>query len=125
MLLPARAKVLIIKPHWSAKIFEGDKIIEIRGDWTHHRGDTYVSESGSRFITGVFELWACEGPLTQERWEELRCFHRVVGGLPYESTYAWHVRRARRVAHPVPCGRTTQQKWVTYTPVGNARWYAW
>ena len=101
-------------PCWSKKIFHGSKTVEIRGQPTAHRGSTWVCETGSFFISGTFDLYECEGPLTVARWEELRCRH-LVGGARYygERTYAWHLRNAQRVSL-IPCGHTTQVIWIRY-----------
>ena len=106
-------------------IFHGGKTLEIRSTVCHHRGDTYVLESGSWFILGVVELWDCEGPLTRERWEELRPLHKVKGERYYgTSTYAWSFRCARVLPYRVPCAHTTQVKWVRYASVCNVSWRA-
>ena len=125
LYVPSNARVLIIRPAWSQLILEGHKTVEVRGMPTDHRGLVWVSESGSRFLQGVFELWACEGPLSQKRWEQLRSQHLVSGERAYgASTYAWFLRRARRLSYPVPCARSTQVTWVRYRALGDARWRA-
>ena len=117
------AAALIIKPYWADKIFHGGKTKEIRNTPAHHRGDTYVAVSGSMFLLGYFDLYDCEGPLTEERWAELRPQHLVPGKRPYgASTYAWSVRSARLLRYRVPCARSTQVKWVRYASVCNASW---
>ena len=109
------AAVLLIAPLWSSRIFDArDKVIEIRGEPTSKRGSVFVVESGSYFISGVMELWACEGPLSPERWEELRGQHCVSGERAYGAdTYAWHVRNCRRVSG-IPCGHTSEVKWIRW-----------
>jgi hypothetical protein len=105
------------------KILQGEKTIEVRGKGTEHRGVTWVSPSGSRFIAGSFDLVACEGPLSKAEWEELRPYHRVQGPRLYgESTYAWMLSNATRARYCVPCARTTQVTWVRYAAASNACW---
>ena len=94
VLIAQDSKVLLIKPCWSNKIFAADeserKTLEIRSKPVKHRGRVYVCESGSFFITGMFDLVDCEGPLSEERWNELRNEHKVPGSRYYgPSTYAW------------------------------------
>ena len=74
-------------------------------------------ESGTFFITTVLDIWWCEGPLSSERWAELRCQHLVEGARLYGAkTYAWHVRNVRRISG-VPCEHSTQVTWVIYRGV--------
>ena len=112
--VPHGAKVLLVLPFWSNKIFHLGKTVEIRSTATNHRGVTWVCESGSWFITGRFDLYECEGPLSQARWEELRTRHMVAGDRYYgANTYAWHLRRAQRVS-AIPCAHYSQVVWVIY-----------
>ena len=121
--VPLNAPVLIVKPEWSRRIFDYGKTIEVRSTRTYKRGTVYVTESGSYFIVGKMEIWECEGPLSEARWEELRPLHQVRGKRMYgASTFAWYLRSASRVATCVPCARTTQVIWVRYAPVCNALW---
>ena len=123
--VPEGASVLIIKPEWSSLIFAGCKTLEIRSFATKHRGTTHVCESGSRFLCGQFDLWDCEGPLTEARWEQLRQYHLVPGSRSYgASTFAWSLRSVTRLRYRVPCARTTQVIFVRYASACNARWFA-
>ena len=104
----------MVKPYWSRKIFRRKKTVEIRGKPTEHRGTVWVCESGSFFITGKFDLYECEGPLSETRWAELRSRHLVNGERFYGArTYAWYLRCARRVTH-IPCVHTSQVTWVKW-----------
>tara|TARA_B110000046_G_C12635805_1_gene250607 strand:+ start:83 stop:442 length:360 start_codon:yes stop_codon:yes gene_type:complete len=110
--------VLLIKPVWSNKIFAADeskrKTLEIRSRPITHRGRVYVCESGSSFITGMFELFDCEGPLSEERWNELRNEHKVTGSRFYgASTYAWSLRKPFRLS-AIPCAHTSQVGFIIW-----------
>ena len=72
-------------------------------------------ESGSFFITCYIYIWACEGPLSRERWEELRSNHLVNQSVRLygETTYAWFLMDVQPITG-VPCGHTSQVTWVTY-----------
>ena len=103
----------MIKPFWAAQIKAGTKTIEVK----HCRakcGPAFIIECGSYFITCGMTIWWCEGPLSEERWEELRDQHCVSGPRLYgATTFAWHVRDVEpRMC--VPCDHTTQQTWVIY-----------
>ena len=112
------SKVLLIKPFWSNKIFAADeserKTLEIRSTPVTHRGRVYVCESGSYFITGMFELTDCEGPLSEERWNQLRNEHKVPGSRAYgASTYAWSARKPCRLS-AIPCAHSSQVKFIIW-----------
>ena len=112
--VPDGAKCLLVLPFWSNKIFHCGKTIEIRSKPTHYRGVVWVVESGSWFISGKFDLYDCEGPLSEARWEELRSRHLVAGKRYYgTSTYAYSLRDARRVTG-IPCAHTTEVTWVIW-----------
>ena len=111
--MPTGSSALLIKPNWAAKIFDERKTVEIRGQLTKKRGKVYIIESGSQFITGEVFVVDCEGPVSINRWEELRSEHKVAGERLYgEHTYAYLLRAARRIL-PVHCAHTTQVTWVT------------
>jgi hypothetical protein len=103
----------MVQRTWSRKIKAGLKTVEIRASRASI-GAAYIMESGSFFITCYIYIGACEGPLSEERWEELRQHHLVPGGRLYgESTYAWFLIGIQPITG-VPCGHTTQVTWVTY-----------
>ena len=101
---------------WFEAIFHYGKRVEIRGQPTKKRGRIFVLESGSYFIGGVFELVMCEGPLSEERYEELRSLHKVPGQRFYGAhTYAYHFVEPRRISPPIPCMRKPGQvDWIVY-----------
>ena len=89
------------------------KSIETRSFATEKRGQIFVIESGSTFVTGVFDLFECEGPVSEERWNGTRCWHKVPGTRPYPATYLWHLRAARRIEPVLASRRRGQVTWVT------------
>ena len=70
-------------------------------------------ESGSPFVTGVFQLWDCEGPVSEERWDATRAEHKVPGKRPYQETYLWHLRDAQRIELVRASRKPGQVTWVT------------
>ena len=107
------SRLLMVLPTWSRKIKAGLKTIEMR-HVPAQIGPAYIMESGSFFISCYMYIWACEGPLSNERWEELRSKHLVPGDRYYGgSTYAWFLQDVQPITG-VPCGHTTQVTWVRY-----------
>jgi hypothetical protein len=85
------------------KILAGTKTWEIRGKATTRRGPIALIESKSGHVVGTCEVADVLGPLTLA---ELRTNAKRTGfqpnKLPYETTYAWVMRAARRLPRPVP-----------------------
>ena len=55
-------------------------------------GQYWWCASGSRFVTAKCRVQRCEGPLSSERWEELRNQHLVDGERMYgKHTFACHL----------------------------------
>lgn len=88
----------------------------MRSQATEKRGVVYVTDSGSHAISGAFQLVSCEGPLSRERWEELRRLHLVPGERFYgASTYAWHLCNPAPMHEHVPLLRQQGQVvWIKY-----------
>ena len=82
-------------------------------------------ESGSFFITCYIYIWACEGPLSRTRWEELRSCHLVTGDRLYgETTYARFLMGVQPITG-VPCGHTTEVKRASLTAARNVDATRW
>lgn len=101
---PTRA--LLIRAPFIDWILDGKKTWEIRGKATDMRGPIGLIQSGSGLIVGACEVVDIRGPLTaanlranadklNERPEE------IGDDLHYDTTYAWVLARARRLARPV------------------------
>jgi hypothetical protein len=85
------------------KILAGTKTWEVRGKATARRGPIALIESKSGQVVGTCEIVDVVGPLSLP--ELLRNAKRTgfrPSELPYATTYAWVVRRARRLKTPVP-----------------------
>lgn len=94
---------LLIKKEPVDRILAGTKTWEIRGKATAKRGPVALIESGSGKVVGVCEVVDVIGPLSLA---ELRRNTRKAGfradSLDYKRTYAWVLRRARRLRKPIP-----------------------
>lgn len=95
---------LIIKKEFLDLIFSAAKTWEIRGTRTKVEGRIGLIESGSGKVMGDAELVECVGPLSLA---ELKRNARKAGTipskideLPYEKTYAWVMKNARRSRKP-------------------------
>ena len=126
-----RHPVLIVRQPWADLLLSGAKTAEIRGGPAHkHVGRrVYVSVSGpggAETVVGYVTLAACEGPLTQERFDELAPAHRIAapiggsapavaaGAMPYKTTYAYHVADPVVLAEARPCPRKHCVTWASY-----------
>ena len=79
-----------------------------------HMGRVFIVESGSYFISGSMNIVGWEGPVSVERWEELRAKHLVPGDRLYGArTFVWHVTDAGSMLG-VPCGHTSQVTWIRH-----------
>ena len=96
-------KGLIIKEKWINLIFSGAKCWEIRGGSTKIRGQIYLIQSGTKHIYGVAELVDCiELDLnTYKNSKQKHCIDDC-DELPYKKTYAWVIKNAKRLEHPMP-----------------------
>jgi hypothetical protein len=94
---------LLVKKEPLEKILSGRKTWEIRGRATTLRGRIALIESRSGHIVGTCDVVGVVGPLTLP---ELRRNARRAGFAPsalrYRRTYAWILKKARRLSHPVP-----------------------
>jgi hypothetical protein len=95
---------LIIRSPFIDWILAGKKTWEIRGRRTHVRGKIALIRGGSGLIVGTCELVNVVGPLTLQ---ELRKNNRKLAepkseitSLPYETTYAWVLKNARKLRRP-------------------------
>jgi hypothetical protein len=99
--LPDRA--LIIRSPHIERILAGTKTWEIRGRATKMRGKIGLIRSKSGLVVGRCEVVDVVGPLS------LRMNARKAGFAPdeitklfYPTTYAWVLRKARKLRTPVP-----------------------
>tara|TARA_B100000683_G_scaffold277662_1_gene337783 strand:- start:2952 stop:3608 length:657 start_codon:yes stop_codon:yes gene_type:complete len=118
--------MLIVKEEWAKLIMSGTKTVEVRSKPTHTRGRVYISPSGVKGrgnkmvkqVVGHVLLGGCEGPLSLERYNELRSLHRVdkkIEGasdadpsqLPFEQTFAWFLYEPTHI-EPVAVERRSQ-----------------
>lgn len=116
-------KALVVKQPWIDKILSGAKVWELRGSRTQTRGTIALIKGGSGTVVGVCEVVGVEGPLSISTLRRTTSRHRVPGAilnkaLWYRTTYAWVLRRARRLRTPVPyCHPSGAVIWVKLTPV--------
>jgi hypothetical protein len=93
---------LIVWSYPLEQILRGSKTWEIRSRAAHVRGRIGLIESGSGTVVGTCELVDCKGPLTRE---QRRTGARRAGFPRGETigpgTYAWVLKRARRLRQPV------------------------
>lgn len=97
---------LVIRSPWVDMILARKKTWEIRGEKTNIRGTIALIRGGSGLIVGTCELVDVVGPLTLRQIQKKA---RKTGEAasqwrykPYERTYAWVLRRARRFRVPRP-----------------------
>lgn len=119
--------VIILLPQWAELILDGTKTAEVRGQNTHKRGTVLISRSGEKSIVGSVDIVECEGPVTKERFEELREMHRVEGSIqtttahaedhemPYKKTFIYHLKNPIRFETPIPFERKSGPvTWARY-----------
>ena len=85
--------ILIIKPYWVDKIFNENKLWEIRGCNTSKRGKIAIAKSGTGCVFGTVNL-INSIPLTKEIWEINEKNHQVDISWEellkrYKKPYAW------------------------------------
>lgn len=68
--------ILIVKPHWADRIFDNNKLWEIRGCNTSKRGRIAIAKSGTGCVYGTVNL-IDSVPLTKELWEANEKCHQV------------------------------------------------
>ena len=97
---------LLIRQPWIDKIFARKKTWEIRSRSTEKRGRIALVESGTGSVVGVADLIDVHGPLTLKDYIAKASTAGLSAaeareGLPYSRTYAWVLKRAKRLAQPV------------------------
>ena len=120
--------VIILLPQWAELILDGTKTAEVRGQNTHKRGTVLISRSGEKSIVGSVDIVDREGPVTKERFEELRELHRVDGSIqttrahatdqdiPYKKTFIYHLKSPIRFETPIPFERKSGPvTWARFT----------
>ena len=90
---------MIIQPQWLKLIVEGKKSLEIRGTTCKNVvGQTvWLSASESRAVTASVKVAACDGPLSEKQFDQLRKFHLYEGRRPYNKTYVWKLEDVKSV----------------------------
>ena len=115
-------KALLIRQPWIDKVLRGKKTWELRGSRTITRGQIALIQSRTGTVVGTCELVSVEGPIPVTKLRRATSQHGVPAasfknGPPYKKTYAWVLRRARRLRRPVrydhPSGAIT---WVVLSP---------
>lgn len=95
---------LIIRSPYVDWILAGKKTWEIRGRRTHVRGRIALIRGGSGFIVGTCEITNVVGPLTlrelRKNARKLAEPKSEIKSLPYERTYAWVLKNARKLRRP-------------------------
>jgi predicted transcriptional regulator len=94
----------IIRSPFVDWILAGKKNWEIRGRSTHVRGKIALIRGGSGLIVGTCELVKVVGPLTlrdiRKNARKLAEPKSEITWLPYETTYAWVLKNARKFPRP-------------------------
>lgn len=100
--------ILIIKPFWADKIFNENKLWEIRGSNTSKRGKIAIAKSGTSRAFGTAEL-IDSIPLTKELWEANKNNHQVEITWEellkvYKKPHAWIFKHdsATKYQTPIP-----------------------
>ena len=115
---------LSIKPRWLDLILSGEKTVELRGKGSL-REDVEIGliQSGSGCVVGSCTFVRAEGPVDKHRLLELaprHCYMKLEGTMTademianvgYATPHAWHLKGARRWAHPVPYKHPQGAQW--------------
>lgn len=119
---PQAMKGLLIREHWLEKILRGQKAWELRGSRTATRGVIALIQSGTGTVVGTCEIDDVLGPLSLAELRRTTAKHRVPASSigsdwSYETTYAWVMRRPRRLSRRVPYRRRRGQViWAKLSP---------
>ena len=98
--------ILIIKSYWADKIFDENKLWEIRGCNTSKRGKIAIAKSGTGCVFGTVNL-INSIPLTKKLWETNEKNHQVDISweellLRYKKPYAWIFECVEKYQTPIP-----------------------
>ena len=95
---------LIIRSPYIELILNGKKTWEIRGHSTKIRGKIALIRGGSGLVVGTCEMTGAIGPLTlgelRKNAAKAGFKKNEIKELPYQNTYAWVVRRVRKLNRP-------------------------
>lgn len=85
--------ILIVKPYWADRIFDYNKLWEIRGSNTTKRGKIAIAKSGTGCVFGTANI-ADSIPLTKQLCETNEKNHQVDISWEelierYKTPYAW------------------------------------
>lgn len=95
---------LIIKPYWIEKIFNENKLWEIRGNNTKIRGEIFLIASGTKMIVGKCEL-IDSIYLDEVSYKLNQDKHKIDTEkikYPYKKTYAWVLKNPVIFEKPIP-----------------------
>jgi len=95
-------KALIIKKEYLDKIFDENKIWEMRTTKTKVRGTIGLIESGTGLVVGECELIGCSDyPIPKDK--EFIRYHKIDNlDLLDEWKYAWVINKPTRYDKPIP-----------------------
>lgn len=96
------SKGLIIKKEWLDKIFDNEKIWEMRSTQTKIRGKIQLIESKSGTIVGECEITGCHKLSENEKLSELKNHQVEDTSLLDKWCFAWHISNAKRYEKPIP-----------------------
>jgi len=96
------SKGLIIKKEWLDKIFDSNKIWEMRSTQTKIRGKIQLIESKSGTIVGECEITGCHKLNNKEKTEAIDKHHVIDSSLLNKWCFAWHISNAIRYETAVP-----------------------
>ena len=97
---------LIIKEKWLARMFNRDKVWEIRNSSTKIRGRIFLIQSGSGMVVGECSI-IDSIKLDKQSYEAGRCYHTIEASfesLKYNHPYAWVIDKnsIKKYSRPVP-----------------------
>lgn len=103
---PGITRGLVVRQPHVDRILAGRKVWEIRGTRTQIRGPIALIQGGSGLIVGTCEVSGVIGPLSLSEFRKnarkAGFAAREITKLPYRMTYAWVLRRAKRLSRPRP-----------------------
>lgn len=100
-------RVLIIREPWISLILSGEKMWEMRPNWTSVRGWIGLAAKGTNAVSGLAWLTDCRHPLSASNYDQFFDMHRIppeesARAIENKWVFPWVFSEVVRLPRPIP-----------------------
>lgn len=97
------SRALIVQPYWLNKIYDDNKLLELRSSKTSVRGPIGLIAAGSGVISGTTSIIGCRDRLTPLSARDTFSLHQVSDpDLLSKWNVPWELDGSKRLVDPLP-----------------------